>query len=83
MIRSICDLADFFGALVVAEGVETTEDDQALREMGIRFFQGFLYGRPASATGAIDGVSSPPIPLRWYRRLPVKRSAPRAVAAAK
>jgi EAL domain-containing protein (putative c-di-GMP-specific phosphodiesterase class I) len=83
VIRSICDLADFFGALVVAEGVETTEDDEALREMGIRFFQGFLYGRPASATGAIDAPSNPPIPLRWYRRLPVKRSAVRSVAAAK
>jgi EAL domain-containing protein (putative c-di-GMP-specific phosphodiesterase class I) len=48
VIRSICDLGGFFNATVVAEGVERVEDDQALRAMGIRLFQGFLYGRPAS-----------------------------------
>ena len=83
VIRSICDLANFFGAVVVAEGVETMEDDAVLRDMGIRLFQGFLYGRPAAVTDANDAGSSDRIQLRWYRRLPVRRSVARAVAAAK
>jgi len=83
VIHSICDLADFFGAIVVAEGVETAEDDEALRQMGIRFFQGFLYGRPAAVTDADDAATNEPIPLRWYRRLPARRSAVPAAAAAK
>lgn len=48
VIHSICDLGGFFDATVVAEGVERVEDDEALRAMGIRLFQGFLYGRPAA-----------------------------------
>ena len=83
VIRSICDLADFFGAVVVAEGVETTEDDEVLRHMGIRFFQGFLYGGPAAVTDGSAAASNEPTPLRWYRRLSARRSAARAVAAAK
>jgi EAL domain-containing protein (putative c-di-GMP-specific phosphodiesterase class I) len=82
VIRSIRDLAGFFGAVVVAEGVETTEDDDVLRHMGIRFFQGFLYGRPAAVTDA-GAASNEPIQLRWYRRMSARRSAARAVAAAK
>src|ERR1700694_5091865 len=58
VIRSICDLAGFFGAVVVAEGVERTEDDEVLRHMGIRYFQGFLYGRPAAVTDAGDAASN-------------------------
>lgn len=46
VIRSITDLAAYFGATVVAEGVEREEDHQVLREMGIHLFQGFLFSRP-------------------------------------
>jgi EAL domain-containing protein (putative c-di-GMP-specific phosphodiesterase class I) len=48
VVRSICDLAGFFEATVVAEGVERPEDDRVLCDLGIRFFQGFLYARPSS-----------------------------------
>ena len=49
VVRSICDLGSYFEAKVVAEGVECESDHQVLAAMGIRFFQGFLYARPASA----------------------------------
>lgn len=49
VIRSICDLAAHFGSAVVAEGVERMEDHIALRDMGIKLFQGFLYGRPTQS----------------------------------
>lgn len=52
VIRSICDLAAYFGSEVVAEGVERVEDHRALRDMGIRLFQGFLFGRPMQAVAA-------------------------------
>ena len=44
--RSILDLADHFGAHVIAEGVERQEDFETLRGLGIRMFQGFLFSRP-------------------------------------
>jgi EAL domain-containing protein (putative c-di-GMP-specific phosphodiesterase class I) len=52
VIRSICDLASYFDARVIAEGVERLEDHEVLRSMGIHLFQGFLYGRPAAAVPA-------------------------------
>lgn len=37
------------GATVVAEGIETEREEAALRELGIRYAQGFHIGPPASA----------------------------------
>lgn len=56
VVRSICDLGASFGAAVVAEGVERQEDHEMLREMGLRLFQGFLYGRPSAASVAVLAV---------------------------
>lgn len=56
VIRSICDLAAYFGSAVVAEGVERMEDHVTLRDMGIRLFQGFLYGRPTMQSAAVAAV---------------------------
>jgi diguanylate cyclase (GGDEF)-like protein len=47
MLRSIVGMAHVLGLDVVAEGVETAEQDAQLRSIGCRFGQGWLYGRPA------------------------------------
>jgi EAL domain-containing protein (putative c-di-GMP-specific phosphodiesterase class I) len=47
--RRILDLADGYGIRTVAEGVETTADFLAVREMGFDLVQGFLFGRPVGA----------------------------------
>jgi EAL domain-containing protein (putative c-di-GMP-specific phosphodiesterase class I)/PleD family two-component response regulator len=39
-------IADNLGLEVLAEGVETVEQHQILRFIGVKFVQGFLYGRP-------------------------------------
>jgi EAL domain-containing protein (putative c-di-GMP-specific phosphodiesterase class I) len=39
-------LGHTFGLEVVAEGVETTEQRDALIALGYDRFQGYLYGRP-------------------------------------
>ena len=48
--HSIMSLADERGIAVVAEGIETAEQAAALIEMGCRFGQGFLFGRPEPAS---------------------------------
>ena len=39
-------LARRMGLTVIAEGVETADQDELLREMGCPVVQGYLYGRP-------------------------------------
>jgi diguanylate cyclase (GGDEF)-like protein len=46
IVRTLKDLADRWGALVIAEGVETAEQLEFVRSLGIRAGQGYLLGRP-------------------------------------
>lgn len=46
IVETIVGLGENLGLEVVAEGVETSAQEHALRELGCRKFQGFLYGRP-------------------------------------
>jgi len=51
IVRSILSLADELGLVVVAEGVETAAQNDALLSLGCRYVQGYLHGvptRPAS-----------------------------------
>jgi EAL domain-containing protein (putative c-di-GMP-specific phosphodiesterase class I) len=34
------------GALVIAEGIETAEEAEALQALGVRYAQGYFFGRP-------------------------------------
>jgi PAS domain S-box-containing protein len=47
--RSVLSLGAELNLVVVAEGVETEGEHQALRELGCTVGQGYLYGRPAPA----------------------------------
>ena len=38
---------------MVAQGVETVEQQQALRELGCELAQGYLYARPLTAEGVV------------------------------
>jgi len=44
---AVADLAQLLGICVVAEGVETEEQAVLVERMGIRFAQGYYFGRPA------------------------------------
>ncbi len=46
LIRSVLCFADALGILILAEGVETNEEYEYLRQLGIDLFQGFLFARP-------------------------------------
>ena len=52
LARVMVDLARDFGITAIAEGVETTEQAQALVAIGCRYAQGFLFGRPMPAADA-------------------------------
>jgi diguanylate cyclase (GGDEF)-like protein len=56
VVRTLRDLADRWGALVVAEGIETAAQLEIVRSLGIGAGQGYLLGRPSDQppTGSID-----------------------------
>lgn len=48
-VRSIQQMAESAEASVVAEGVETASEQAIIKDLGIRYAQGYLIGRPSAA----------------------------------
>ena len=46
MVRAVLAVAQCFSTAVIAEGIETAEDLACVRDMGIRYAQGWMLGRP-------------------------------------
>ncbi|MFC0409109.1 EAL domain-containing protein [Roseomonas elaeocarpi] len=51
-ISSIVELSASLGAAVVAERIETEAEAQVIRELGVQFGQGYLFGRPGALPDA-------------------------------
>ena len=47
MFRSLGNIASTIDAVVVAEGIETPDDLEALHDLGVHYAQGFLLARPS------------------------------------
>ena len=74
VVGALVGLAHSLGFAVVAEGVETHGQVEALRELGCEYIQGFLIARPTPAEEL-------PVPAEVHRRLG-DAYAPAAVVAA-
>lgn len=46
LVKALVQFAADTGVTLIAQGVETREDLQALRELGVRFAQGYILGKP-------------------------------------
>ena len=51
-VRKLTELAHEFGVAVIAEGIETAAQSEALQSIGIRFMQGWYFGYPAPRMNA-------------------------------
>jgi EAL domain-containing protein (putative c-di-GMP-specific phosphodiesterase class I) len=49
IVRTIIEMARVLGMDVVAEGIETNQQYQLLRQLGCRYGQGYLFAKPMSA----------------------------------
>src|SRR4029078_3992499 len=56
IIQSIVQLAKSFRMSITAEGVETAEDFERMRELGCDIIQGYLFGKPLSYEKANEMV---------------------------
>lgn len=45
-LKRLLKMAKSLGAEVIAEGVETSEDLHLLRDLGVKYAQGYLFGKP-------------------------------------
>lgn len=46
LVKALVQFADETGVTLTAQGGETREDLQALRELGVRFAEGYILGKP-------------------------------------
>ncbi|MHB0767331.1 putative bifunctional diguanylate cyclase/phosphodiesterase [Bradyrhizobium sp. 5.13L] len=60
IVGVIASLAGTLGLTLVAEGIERAEQALAMREMGVRFGQGFLYHRPQSIDAVLQWLEGQP-----------------------
>ncbi len=60
LTRAILGLGDMLGLKVVAEGVERPEQLRALRDLGCRWGQGYLFARPLPAEEALAVIERSP-----------------------
>ncbi|QIR74921.1 EAL domain-containing protein [Sulfurospirillum diekertiae] len=49
IVETIISIGKSFNMEVIAEGVETKEQFERLKEMGCHFFQGYFFGKPAAS----------------------------------
>ncbi|ESZ15300.1 hypothetical protein X737_22470 [Mesorhizobium sp. L48C026A00] len=54
LVKSVIDLGSMLGIEVMAEGVETEADRQALHKLGCRTAQGFLFSKAVPLSLALD-----------------------------
>ena len=59
VIAGVCAMAGALGIQVLAEGVETAEQRDALVALGVHYGQGYLFARPLPATDYADAVLGP------------------------
>ncbi|MGA2348981.1 MAG: EAL domain-containing protein [Terracidiphilus sp.] len=86
IVKAILELANSFRLEVIAEGVETEQQVEMLKELGCNYLQGYLFSKPIEASAAEllyrktrkSGIFPPPVAerenslnLREEKNLPV------------
>lgn len=51
-VEAVLSVLDDYGGSMIATGIESLDDQRALRQLGVRFGQGFLLGRPQELADA-------------------------------
>jgi diguanylate cyclase (GGDEF)-like protein len=82
IIRAIVTLAETLGMDTTAEGVETHDDLNLIRELGCSHIQGYIFGKPSTAEVARELANQASVEADGYQssREPRQRLMRRAIA---
>jgi EAL domain-containing protein (putative c-di-GMP-specific phosphodiesterase class I) len=58
ILRATMLIANEFGCKTVAEGIETVEHVERVKQLGVNYLQGFYYAKPMTASDFIS----------WYNK---------------
>ena len=58
VVKAILEMGNAVGATVIAEGIETVEESETLKGLGLRYAQGYFYGRPQDPYAARRAASA-------------------------
>jgi EAL domain-containing protein (putative c-di-GMP-specific phosphodiesterase class I) len=64
VVKAILEMGTAVGAAVIAEGIETEDEANACRALGIRYAQGYFYGRPQDPYAVRRATSVVPTPAK-------------------
>jgi diguanylate cyclase (GGDEF)-like protein len=83
IIRAIVTLAETLGMDTCAEGVETHDDLQLIRELGVSMVQGYIFGQPSAGEEARELANSVTVEADGFAciREPRQRLMRRAIAS--
>jgi hypothetical protein len=83
IIRAIVTLAETLGMDTCAEGVETHDDLQLIRELGVSMVQGYIFGKPSPSEVARELANSVTVEAEGFQciREPRHRLMRRALTA--
>ena len=71
IVRSMVEFAHNIGAVLIAEGVETWQEADALIGCGVEWAQGFLFARPMPRPQLLSRAVSTRVMRAWMSRLPL------------
>ena len=60
VLRAIMDMGDGLGSMVIAEGIQTKDEYEALAELGVRWGQGYYLARPVDPYAGPKASTLPP-----------------------
>lgn len=70
LVCGIVSMIHAIDAEIIAEGVESQAQGKALAELGVRYLQGWLVGRPQPADRIPDCLAMPPLDIHWIEPPP-------------
>ena len=53
IVKAIVNLSQNIGSQIIVEGIETPGEYETLKQLGVRYGQGFLFARPSEKLGDI------------------------------